>query len=242
MNRRDVIALSLTPVMTALLPRFGAEAVAQTADTPGAKLVTIERFDGRGGGRRPAIVLLHGSDGLTRRARYDTPARALAAAGYTVFLPHYFERTGDRRASYRDLRPKFPVWLQAIEETVDHAARQPGVDRGRIGVVGASLGGALALALSARDPRIRAVVNFFGYVPDQLRQATRLAPTLTLHGDADRLVPVSNAYEIDRLLRARGVDSENQIYPGEGHGLSNAAFADAVMRTSNFLDRKLGRG
>ncbi|MDO9441944.1 MAG: dienelactone hydrolase family protein [Beijerinckiaceae bacterium] len=237
MNRRHVIALGLGALAAPVTPLLAQPRPSSNAGEP----VTIERFEARGGGRRPAVLLLHGSDGLTRRERYDTPGRALAAAGYTVFLPHYFERTGDRRAAFRDLRTKFPVWLQAIDESVDFVARQPGVDPGRIAVVGASLGGALALALSAQEPRIRAVVNFFGYVPEQMRQARRIAPTLTLHGEEDRLVPVSNAYEIDRLLRERGTASEQQIYPGEGHGLSGAAFADAVMRTANFLDRQIGR-
>lgn len=229
MDRRTLIGALLTPVIA------GTTAAAPALTGPDME---IERFDAAIGGRRPAIMLLHGSDGLTNPGRYQAAARAIASAGYTVFVPHYFDATGDVRASYRDLRTKFPIWRQAIGEALaGPIAAASGIDRNRIGVVGFSLGGALALAASTRSERIKAVVNFFGYLPEELVAARRLAPTLILHGDADRIVPVSNAAAIAQVLSSRGAYVESQIYPGEGHGLSARALPDAISRTANFLGR-----
>ena len=171
---------------------------------------------------------------------YATAARTIAAAGFTVFLPHYFESTGDRRAAYGELGSKFPAWLAANASALNQIVGEQGVARNRIGVVGISLGGALALALSAQDTRVRAVVNYFGYLPGQLRAARRFAPTLILHGDADRVVPISNAYAIESLLKARGGVVERQIYPNEGHGFGGTASIDAATRTATFLNRYVG--
>src|SRR5581483_3058384 len=46
-------------------------------------------------GAGPAVVLLHGADGLTYRGSvYRAMARYLSGRGMRVFLPHYFERAG----------------------------------------------------------------------------------------------------------------------------------------------------
>lgn len=202
-----------------------------SAQSP-APAVPVQRF-GATGGARGTLVLIYGSDGVTNPGRYHLAAQMLAGLGYTVLMPDYFRATGDSRARYGDIRSKFPDWLAAIEGVL---STLPG---GRIGIVGFSLGGALALALGARNPRVAAVVNFFGFISEGLERATRLAPTLILHGAADRVVPVSNATAIERVLASRGVPVELQIYPGEGHGLSAAAFPDAIARTRDFLQRNL---
>ncbi len=230
MLRRDVLAgLCSTALM----------GVAEAAPTATRAALTIDRFDGVGVGKRPALVLLYGSDGLTNVGRYQTAARALVGAGYTVFLPHYFEATGDQRANFREIDSKFATWRQSVQTAMNDIVGQPGIDAKRLGVIGFSLGGALALATSARDGRIKAVVNFFGYLPDELKQAKRIAPTLTLHGDADRVVPVENATRINALLRSLGVPSESHIYPGEGHGLSSGTLIDAGLRSTTFLAQYL---
>lgn len=202
-----------------------------SAQSP-APAVPVQRF-GATGGARGTLVLIYGSDGLTNPGRYHLAAQMLVGLGYTVLMPDYFRATGDSRARYGDIRTKFTDWLAALEGVL---ATLPA---GRIGIVGFSLGGALALALGARNPRVAAVVNFFGFIPEGLERATRLAPTLILHGAADRVVPVSNATAIERVLASRGVPVELQIYPGEGHGLSAAAFPDAIARTRHFLQRNL---
>ena len=71
--------------------------------------IRVDRY-GRSGAAG-TIVLLHGSDGLTNRGRYEGAASLIAAAsGYQVLLPRYFEATGDSRAHYGEIRSKYPVW------------------------------------------------------------------------------------------------------------------------------------
>jgi acetyl esterase/lipase len=45
-----------------------------------------------------------------------------------------------------------------------------------------------------------------------------LPPILTIHGDADKLVPVSHARRLHEALQKAGATSELLIFPGAGHG------------------------
>ncbi|RDJ20887.1 dienelactone hydrolase [Bosea caraganae] len=205
-----------------------------TADRSTAQSsIGVDRFGSAGS----TVYLLHGSDGLTNASRYQFAAQTIANAGYTVLLPRYFEATGDSRARYGDIRAKFPTWLRTLESILSEPS--PGTEPGRIGLVGFSLGGALALALATRSPRVRAVVDFFGFAPDGLGWGLKLPPTLILHGSSDRVVPVDNAASIERLIRSQGGTVESHIYPGDGHGLSLASWPDAIGRTQAFLQRHL---
>jgi acetyl esterase/lipase len=44
------------------------------------------------------------------------------------------------------------------------------------------------------------------------------APTLTMHGDRDRLVPVDQSKSLAAAFKAAGVPHVLKIYPGQGHG------------------------
>ena len=91
---------------------------------------------------------------------------------------------------------RFPQWLEAIRDAVTYIAERPGVDARRIGVLGVSLGGYLAVALGIEDRRMRAVIELSGGLPLgwEDRVAQGMAPVLILHGAADTVVPVSEAH------------------------------------------------
>jgi len=216
----------------------GSEARAEGFISGGVP-ITVEWFDPPAGGVGPGLLLLHGADGLSRADVYHGAARFVAGAGYRVFFVHYLDRTGERRASFGTVQRNFPAWAETVQEAVTYVSTQPGVDPRRVGVIGFSLGGALGLTAAARDGRIKAFVNFFGFVPAGLASAGRLPPTLTLHGAADPIVPVQNAYTLDALLQARGVEHETVIYLGQGHGLFGEAQVDSARRAVAFLDRHL---
>lgn len=229
------------PFWASVLGSGAASARTRQADTftSGGVPISVERFDpgSQGGASRPAILLLHGSDGPGER--YREAARMVAAAGYRVFLVHYLDRTGEARASYGSIGSNLPVWAETVYDAVTWVSGEPGVDPRRIGILGVSLGGGLALAEASQDPRVGALVDYYGFVPSTLSASVTLPPTLILHGDADRVVPVSNARTLEALLSAGGIAHETVIYPGQGHGFSGDAQVDAARRITAFFDRYL---
>ena len=63
-------------------------------------------------------------------------------------------------------------------------------------------------------------------------------PTLILHGAGDALVPLSQSRLLYRALKARGVETDLMIYPGEGHvPTTPTAVEDMLRRILAFLDR-----
>jgi carboxymethylenebutenolidase len=194
--------------------------------------------------RYPAVIVLHGHGGLGegRQSGTHSLARKLAEAGYIALVPHYFgSHKPDRKNGQKNAR-SFLFWERTVSETVGYAARRTDVDPKRIGLLGSSLGSWVALSVGARDRRVSAVVENFGGFPEweELNPA-RLPPVLILHGDADRDVPVRQAYNLEQILLGAGVEYEMHIYDGAGHGFRGADFDDAITRTVEFLDTHVKR-
>lgn len=207
----------------------------------GSSEITVECFEPETAGPHAAIVALHGSNGMTNGAPLvRTFTMPVVAMGFAVYLPHYFEATGTARSDPETSRRNFLPWMQTVADAVGFAALQPVVDPDRIGVIGISLGAFLGLSVASRDERVHAVVDFFGGLPEPFASdATRMPPTLVLHGDEDRIVPVSEAHKLQERLTMLGTPHEVQIYPGEGHIFSPIAGLDAARRTMMFLSRHL---
>jgi dienelactone hydrolase len=189
--------------------------------------------------RFPAVIGLHGSAG--GHATMVDPAAALAARGFAVYVVHYFDRTGttgvaDKQTAIRN----FPAWGKTVWDSISHIASRPEVDPERIGLLGFSLGAYLALSVAAVDSRVKAVVDFFGGMPREMKLfIRRLCPTLILHGDQDSTVPVAEAYHLQQLLEKRATPYEMQIYAGAGHGFTGETWLDARLRTLAFLQKYL---
>jgi carboxymethylenebutenolidase len=233
----------INPLLAAALRSGGggAEGVAETLTSEGVP-VAVERFAPRtGAAAHPAVVILHGSGGLTRSGvMYRELARELARRGYVACVVHYFDRTGTTWADPRTSERNFATWMRVVGDAVTYAAGQPGVDPERVGLLGFSLGAFLSLAVASRDRRVAAVAEFFGGMPEFFAaHVEALPPTLITHGDADRVVPVDEAYKVERLLKSVGAPYEMKIYPGAGHVLGPLEALDAYGRTMTFFDRIL---
>lgn len=67
------------------------------------------------------------------------------------------------------------------------------------------------------------------------------APVFTMHGDADKLVPVKQAQRLDEALKAVGISHELRIIPGMAHGVDrkipecNKALEEGVRWLANHL-------
>lgn len=206
----------------------------------GGKSIRIDYYAPPGKGQLfPAVIGLHGSGGGYPLVM--VPGRLLAAQGFAVFVLHYFNRTETTWVSDRaTILRHGPAWVKTVWDAISFIAHQPKIDPDRVGLLGFSLGAYLALATASIDARVKAVVDFFGGFPKEMKLfMRRFCPVLILHGEADETVPVSEAHYIARLAEKRQVPYEMKIYPGVGHGFTPDVMADAGQRTLDFLRKHL---
>jgi dienelactone hydrolase len=103
----------------------------------------------RDDGRRPAVIVLSGSDGGIATANmFGEP---LAASGFVTLCLAYFAMDGLPRNFAQ-------VPLEYFGKAIDWLRTHPAVDAERIGVFGMSRGGETALLVGATFPAITAVV------------------------------------------------------------------------------------
>lgn len=245
-------AAAIVCVLSFLLsaPVLHARSAADTFFSPSieqfnscGRAITVERFDPYKGGRRPAVIIVHGSDGLGLHGQtYHDCAQLLASNGYVAFIVHYYDATGDPgKVSLNTVHPEhFQAWMQTVSDAITYAQRQQNVNSNRIALMGFSLGGYVALSVSTYDRRVRAVVDLFGGLPEQYTYgAGNMPPTMIIHGEGDKTVPVKEAYRLDKILSELGIPHELAIFSMQGHIFDDKARNEAIDRVRQFLIGKL---
>lgn len=128
---------------------------------PANDRVHADFFEPKAAGRRPAVVVLHilGADfALSRYMALRLADRGVAAL--FVRLPYYGERRAagsGRRFLSGDLDASMGAMRQGIcdvRRALTWLASRPGVDPGRLGVAGISLGGIVSAVVAGSDPRV----------------------------------------------------------------------------------------
>ncbi len=228
---------------------------------------------------RPTVIYIHGGGwvGGSKEASVLRIAPYLEMGFNVVNVQYRLGRVARAPAAVEDCR--------CALRWVARNAEQYGIDTRRLVVTGRSAGGHLSLTtgmlaasagfdaecISAQEPRVAAVVNFYGItdVADLMAgkpneksytvswlgsQRDReeiahsvspihhvregLPPILTIHGDADRIVPYSHAVELHRRLDEAGTENELLTIPGGGHGgFSPAETAEIDRAVRAFLGR-----
>ena len=206
----------------------------------GGKTIRVDSFVPANEQAHPAVIALHGSTGMAESIS-DKPASMLAAQGYAVLLLHFFDRSGTvAQPSPQEMHDLFPEWMAAIGDAIGYVGTLNHVVNTQTALVGFSLGAYLALAVGATDARVKAVVDFCGGLPEELHATSpKLPPTLILHGDQDKSVPIAEAYKIKELADKTGSVCEMHVYRGEGHFLSTFSMLDAAQRVQRFLGEHL---
>jgi dienelactone hydrolase len=190
--------------------------------------IAVDCFAPTARGKYPLVVLLHGSGGLEQATGevFQAIARKMAARGYVVLIPHYFDRPG---------APK--EWLEVVGDAIEFGAESGAADPEWIGLFGFSMGSSLALQRSARDPRVKAIVSVSGALP--LGPGAKFPPTLLLIGSQDRGIPRGDIKKAEEEMNAKGIPCVVHVYPHVGHNLSIPRFYDAGKRATDFFDRYL---
>lgn len=190
----------------------------------------------------PGVILLTDIGGI--RDAYRTSAKRLASQGYVVLMPNVFYRSGkppvlnypikmgDEATMKRigELRAALPPAAMERDgvEYVDFLEKQPGVKRGRMGVVGYCFTGAMAMRMAAAMPgKIAAVASFHGGglftdAPDSPHLTLqRILPGATRfyfgHAVEDRSMPKEAIEKFEKALAAWGGKYESETYEGAHH-------------------------
>ncbi len=218
-----------------------------------------------GAPRAPGILVAQEAFGVNEHIR--GVCRRLAGAGYAALAPELYHRQGSGIVvDYSDFDRVRPLLgsLTADGLTSDLLSAlsfldaHPAVDPARIGIVGFCVGGYVSFLAACRT-HVSAAVCFYGggivtprptsKLPPLLSEAGRIrCPVLSLFGEEDASIPLSDVDAIRSTLSALGKDYGIVTYPGAGHGFfcelrpsyREEAAADAWRRTLDWLDRNLG--
>jgi carboxymethylenebutenolidase len=205
------------------------------------RTVTIDFVEPARTGQFPAVLLLYGRGGLSfYGAAFKQLALTLAAQGFLVLTPHYFDATAS--ADSPAVTPaSFETWRQALQDALTFVSKHPDIDPRRIGVVGVSLGGFLAGVEAVQNDRIAALVSessgFSTWFP---AKPIRMPPVLIVHSREDSLIPLSDAVRLGEIARRFDIEPEFASYDGRAHILTGSAALSADQRIVAFLTKALG--
>lgn len=225
----------------------------------GAERVPAAFLLPKGAAAVPAVLLLHGFSSNKERMTQSV-GRALQGRGVASLaldLPFHGERDGGRdEIPYRNPLALVAAWTTAVREAraaIEWLAAQEEVDPERIGVVGYSLGGFLALMTAAEEPSLRVVtLAAAGDLPDStpylalvrravdpLRAVRKLRgrPLLLVNGRRDTTTRPAQA---ERLFASAEEPKELRWYEG-GHWPPASAIDDAAAWTAERLGAAASR-
>ena len=161
--------------------------------------------------------------------------RRLAKAGYYAIVPDLYARKADltKIDSMDEIRKvvstKFDTELVSdYDATIEFARTERKSDMARRAMTGFCRGGRTPLVYAASNPKLRAVVAWYGPVGGATNEYTPRTvmdrvnelkvPVLGLYGAKDAGVPIAQVEKFFAALKTAGTPCELVIYPEAGHG------------------------
>lgn len=248
MTRRCLLAtaslvLAFWPCLMISAVEVSHPIVSKISTQSGGHRICIDKYATTQRGKLPAILVLHGAGGtLLDGPEMRRVAHQLAEAGNTVYLVHYFNRTGTLVALDAGMQKNFPAWLATVRDSIQFAQRDS-TNPSPVGIYGYSLGGFLALAAASDNPAVGAVVEHAGGIWNgEAERIRHMPPVLVVHGEGDRRVPFQKyAKPLVTVLRERGAAPKVRFFPGEGHVFTAVAMSNVRDAAVEFFRQHLGR-
>ena len=174
-----------------------------------------------------AVLLIHENRGLTEHIR--DVARRFAKVGYVGLAVDLLSRVGGT-AQFADESEATTAISELDQEGVISDLRsgvtwleeQPDVQEGRIGGIGWCWGGGQAWRLATHEPRMNAVVAFYGPNPPLEDVPDIQAAVLGIYGGEDRRI--TDQYpELEQALADAGKTYEMVVFEDANHAFFNDA-------------------
>ena len=192
------------------------------------------------GGSYPAVVVLHGSGGLSSHSAKI--ADRLGSWGYVALT---VDSLGPRGITSQSGRGR------AVDQAFDayaalrYLSQLDFVDAARVAVLGQSMGGSAALYAVDRDltaqyfdERFRAAVAY--YPGCGIPAPVMTAPTLVLIGEADDWNPAERCREMVAHSRPDGAKIALTVYPGAYHAFDVAELKPGIRSLGHWLEFNQG--
>ena len=228
---------------------------AQEAQLANADAVTVQYDSGgvkidayvakpKGGGKNPAVIVIHDNQGLNDPMREVT--RQFAAAGFVAMAPDLASRLGASKPAgqamqaINQLSPNLTV--QDLRAAFSYLQKDPDVDPAKISAVGFGWGGWRSFMLATAVPELYRAVVYSGATPTQGFENVH-APVLGNYAQYDFRV-TGNAIWTEKTMHDAGKEFTYYVYPSVYHAFYSAGpqyNADAAKlawtRTLDFLKR-----
>jgi carboxymethylenebutenolidase len=181
-------------------------------------------------GKGPGVLVIQEWWGLVPHIM--TVCDRFAAEGFSALAPDMYH---GKVANEPDEAGKLFMALQIdrAEKDLAGAARHLAghSSSAKLGAVGFCMGGQLALFAGCIDPRIGAVVDFYGIHPNVTPDYTRLGgPVLGLFAEKDGFVTPQVARDVEAAIKKAGKPVEIHIYPNVDHAFFNDERADVYNK------------
>lgn len=181
----------------------------------------------KGPARKPAMVIMHGSGGIIAGREHEW-ARRLNEMGVVTFVVDSFADRGIQVTADDQSRLSLPASVLDAFAALDRIRDHPAIDPDRIGVMGFSRGGQVALytALEAfrragtqGDQRFALHVALYPScsIPYRSREVTK-APMLLLLGGADDYTPAAHCARYVEFFKSKGASVTAVTLRGAHHG------------------------
>ncbi len=251
MSRRRFLALlALCVLGHGLSPRAEATRTETVSYKSGNETVSGYLALPEGGGKHPALIVIHEWWGLNDWVKEQ--AQKYAAKGYDALaVDLYRGQVGTTPDEAHILMRGLPDdrGLRDLEAAFAYLASRPDVEANEIGSIGWCMGGSWSIKLAEDQPKLAAFVVNYGSLPTDPAIIAKInAPMLGNFGAEDKGIPPETVHAFEAAMKAAGKSADIKIYEGAGHAFQNPnnkagyraeATADADKRIDAFFARRL---
>lgn len=200
---------------------------------PPAAVAGVLRIPISSVGRIPAVILIHGSGGLSESQ--ERWAKEINSLGVAAFVLDCFSGRGIVNTSTDQSQLDSLAMLVDAYRALALLDRDPRIDSSRVAVMGFSKGAVAAVYSSMErfrktyaPPDLRFAAHIGLYTPcykyrDDEKVVTG-KPIRLFHGAADDYVPIGPCRDYVARLKKLGVDISLTEYPGAYHAYDNALY------------------
>jgi dienelactone hydrolase len=196
-------------------------------EAPETTIVGALRLPASASGKVPAMVISHGSGGIQEKRETAWAAR-LEAQGVASFVVDSFSPRGIRSTGSDQSQLSTAASVADAFAALKLLATHPAIDPARIGIMGFSKGGQIALYTTLEpfrqaviDGELRFALHIALYASCSIpyhANAVTGAPILLLLGSADDYTPAAHCARYADWFRQKGADVRTVVYSGAHHG------------------------